>query len=112
MAEKKEKRRQPEQLQKENSFTGNRGSIEGTDKMGAFVDVYHPQKQYGLIYIDPPWEQARGGRKRVRPNSSGRGMDYPVMPLEKIIQFHKTVLPLLAKERHNHNKIILQRQSV
>lgn len=72
-----------------------------TDKKGTFVDVYHPPKRYGLIYTDPPWEQAKGGRKKARPNSSGRGLDYPVMPLEKIAQFHKEVLPLLADEQHN-----------
>lgn len=67
----------------------------------AFVDVYHPKKQYGLIYSDPPWEQTKGGRKKVRLNSSGTDLDYPVMPLNEIIRFHKVVLPLLAQDRHN-----------
>ena len=67
----------------------------------AFVDAYHPLKKYGLIYTDPPWEQARGGKKQTRPNSSGTALEYPVMPLEKIIQFHRTVLPRLADQRHN-----------
>lgn len=71
------------------------------DKMGAFVDVYNPQKRYGLIYTDPPWEQTKGGHKKVRPNSSGTELDYPMMPLEKIVQLHKEVLPLLAQEKHN-----------
>lgn len=71
------------------------------DRTDAFVDVYNPQKRYGLIYTDPPWEQVKGGRKKVRPNSSGTGLDYPVMPLEEIAQFHKEVLPLLAQEKHN-----------
>lgn len=71
------------------------------DKTGTFVDIYHPQKRYGLIYTDPPWEQKRGGRKRVRPNSSGKELDYPVMPFERIVQFHREVLPLLAEKQHN-----------
>jgi hypothetical protein len=29
----------------------------------AFVDIYHPQKRYGIIYTDPPWGSA--------PNFSG-----------------------------------------
>ena len=65
------------------------------------IDVFHPSKKYDLIYTDPPWEQRKGGVKRCRPNSSGSALDYPVMPLSDIIHFHKTVLPLLAKERHN-----------
>lgn len=72
-----------------------------TDRNGDFVDVFHPQKRYGLIYTDPPWEQARGGRKKVRPHSSGRPLDYPVMSLGEIIKLHREVLPLLAEERHN-----------
>ncbi len=67
----------------------------------AFVDIYHPQKRYGIIYTDPPWEQAKGGHKKVRPNSSGTGLDYPVMPINKIMELHGEVLPILAEERHN-----------
>lgn len=71
------------------------------DRTDAFVDVYNPQKRYGLIYTDPPWEQVKGGRKKVRPNSSGTELDYPMMSLEEIAQFHREVLPMLAQEKHN-----------
>ena len=71
------------------------------DRTDAFVDVYNPQKRYGLIYTDPPWEQVKGGRKKVRPNSSGTELDYPMMSLEEIVQFHREVLPMLAQEKHN-----------
>ena len=71
------------------------------DEKSAVVDVYHPQKRYGLIYTDPPWEQTKGGYRKSRPNSSGGKLDYPVMPLGEIVQFHKEVLPLLAQEYHN-----------
>ena len=71
------------------------------EEKSAFVDVYHPQKRYGLIYTDPPWEQRKGGYRKSRPNSSGGGFEYPVMPLEEIVQFHREVLPLLAQRQHN-----------
>jgi hypothetical protein len=29
------------------------------------------QKKYQIIYADPPWQQSRGGKKSVRPKSSG-----------------------------------------
>ena len=41
-------------------------------------------KEYNLIYADPPWKQAKGGKKSVRPVSSGTALDYPVCSLEEI----------------------------
>ena len=31
-------------------------------------------KQYSIVYADPPWIQKKGGKKNVRPNSSGGGI--------------------------------------
>lgn len=39
---------------------------------------------YELIYADPPWKQARGGKKSVRPHSSGKELPYQVESLEEI----------------------------
>jgi len=39
---------------------------------------------YSLLYIDPPWRQSKGGKKSVRPNSSGKELDYSVLNLEQI----------------------------
>jgi len=39
---------------------------------------------YNLLYIDPPWRQSKGGKKLVRPNSSGKELDYSVLNLEQI----------------------------
>lgn len=39
---------------------------------------------YDLILADPPWKQSKGGKKSVRPNSSGKKLDYPVCGLEEI----------------------------
>jgi len=41
-------------------------------------------KKYQIIYADPPWQQDKGGKKSVRPNSSGEKLDYQVISLEEI----------------------------
>ena len=48
------------------------------------VDIYNTKNQYDLIVADPPWKQAKGGKKSVRPISSGTELDYPVCSLEEI----------------------------
>ena len=48
------------------------------------IDIYNTDKRYDLILADPPWRQAKGGRKSVRPISSGTELDYPVCSLEEI----------------------------
>lgn len=48
--------------------------------------------EYGLIYADPPWKQSKGGKKSVRPESSGKELDYPVLDLCQIRQFLKTAV--------------------
>ena len=44
------------------------------------------KQKYQIIYADPPWQIKKGGKKSVRPNSSGTDLDYPVMSLENIKQ--------------------------
>lgn len=34
-------------------------------------------KRYDIVYADPPWIQKKGGKKKVRPNSSGGGIRLP-----------------------------------
>lgn len=48
------------------------------------VDIFTTQNRYNLIYADPPWKQSRGGKKRVRENSSGKPLVYPVCSLAEI----------------------------
>lgn len=48
------------------------------------VDIYNTDRTYNLILADPPWKQSKGGAKAVRPNSSGKPLDYPVCSLEEI----------------------------
>lgn len=41
-------------------------------------------KQYGIVYADPPWIQKKGGKKNVRPNSSGGELEYPTLTMGEI----------------------------
>lgn len=38
-------------------------------------------RKYNIIYADPPWKQGKGGKKKVRENSSGKALDYPTLSL-------------------------------
>ena len=42
------------------------------------------QDRYGLLYVDPPWKQAKGGAKSVRPTTSGKPLDYNVCTMDEI----------------------------
>lgn len=48
------------------------------------IDIFNTNKKYKIIYADPPWKQARGGKKNVRPNSSGKELEYQTISLEEI----------------------------
>lgn len=48
------------------------------------IDIYNTDTKYDLILADPPWEQSKGGKKDVRPNSSGESLDYQVCSLDEI----------------------------
>lgn len=50
----------------------------------SFVDIHNTDKKYKIIYADPPWKQSKGGKKKARPNSSGKELDYQVLSLEEI----------------------------
>ena len=59
------------------------------------VDIFNTNNEYGLILADPPWKQAKGCKKKVRPVSSGTELDYPVCSLEEIKE-HLTQATSLA----------------
>lgn len=48
------------------------------------VDIFNTSNRYDLILADPPWRQTKGGRKKVRPASSGKELDYPTCSLDEI----------------------------
>lgn len=64
-------------------------------------DIEHCNNKYDIIYSDPPWQQKKGGRKSVRPNSSGKKLDYNTMPMDDIVNLHKQVLTNNTSEKHN-----------
>lgn len=41
------------------------------------------EKEYQVIYVDPPWPQAKGGLRNTRPNQT-RDLDYNTLPLSVI----------------------------
>jgi len=61
------------------------------------IDIFNSSRKYSVIYADPPWKQSKGGKKSVRPKSSGDKLDYPVCSLEEIEQ-HLHVADSLTKE--------------
>lgn len=65
------------------------------------VDIFNIDKKYQIIYTDPPWEQGKGGKKKVRPNSSGGKLDYPTMNLQDIKELHRKVFSTLTNCNHN-----------
>lgn len=58
-------------------------------------------KKYKIILADPPWKQSKGGKKSVRPKSSGEELDYPIISLDEI-QKHL----LLATENTEENSVM------
>jgi len=65
------------------------------------VDIFNTSNKYDIIYTDPPWEQGKGGKKKVRPNSSGGKLDYPTMNLQEIKELHKRILEDNTNTKHN-----------
>ncbi len=62
------------------------------------VDIYNTDQKYGLILADPPWKQSKGGKKNVRPVSSGTELDYPVCSLEEIKEHLRQATSLVSGE--------------
>lgn len=61
------------------------------------VDIFNTDNKYDLILADPPWQQMKGGKKSVRPNSSGENLPYPTLTLKQIQYILKQVNLLTAE---------------
>lgn len=61
------------------------------------IDIYNTDKQYDLILADPPWKQAKSGKKKVRPISSGTELDYPVCSLDEIKEHLRQAVSLTSE---------------
>lgn len=55
--------------------------------------------KYQIIVSDPPWRQAKGGKKSVRPKSSGGTLEYPTLSLKEIEDIQSSVFNL-ADDNH------------
>lgn len=55
-------------------------------------------KKYSIILADPPWQQSKGNKKSVRPNSSGTCLDYDTLDL---VEIKKILAQVQTKEKHN-----------
>ena len=58
-------------------------------------------KTYDLIMCDPPWKQGKGGKKSVRPNSSGMKLEYPTLTLDEINEHLR-----IATEHTSENSVL------
>ncbi len=54
-----------------------------------------PTKKYKILIVDPPWNQGKTGKRKVRPNQ-GTQLDYPTMEKEELLSLP---IPNLAKEQ-------------
>lgn len=62
------------------------------------VDIFNTSNTYNLILSDPPWKQSKGGKKSVRPNSSGTKLDYPTCSLDIIKEHLRQATSLCSKD--------------
>jgi len=59
--------------------------------VSVYTNIHDVPAGYDIIYMDPPWKQTRGGKKQVRPNSSGISVPYKTMNLSDIEEYIKVV---------------------
>lgn len=57
--------------------------------------------KYDLILSDPAWKQSKGGKKNVRPKSSGEELTYTTITLEEIEELQKQM-----RDKSNNNHIL------
>ena len=54
--------------------------------------------KYQIIYADPPWKQAKGGVKSVRPHSSGGVLEYPTLSIPAIEDHFRHLLEHIDRD--------------
>ena len=62
------------------------------------IDIYNTDNTYELILADPPWRIKKGGKKAVRPNSSGKELDYATCSLDEIKDHLEQAASLTPKD--------------
>ena len=63
------------------------------------VDILNLEKQYDIIYTDPPWQQTKSGKRSVRPNQ-GQKLDYPTLSMDDI-KANQSLVTKHCSEKHN-----------
>lgn len=61
------------------------------------IDIFNTTNKYDIIYADPPWRQSKGGKKKVRPITSGTSLDYNVLSLAEIKE-HLAIVTELSND--------------
>lgn len=61
------------------------------EDIGVEMTLADKSGKYGLILSDPAWQQSKGGKKAVRPHSSGEQLEYRVISLKMIEAIQKEV---------------------
>lgn len=56
-------------------------------------------KNYDIIYTDPPWNQTKGNKRKCRPNQDKK-LDYATLSLSQILDIHKFFCEKTS-EKHN-----------
>ena len=69
------------------------------------IDLYNTENKYELIYADPPWKQSKGGKKNVRPHSSGEPLDYNTLTFDEIKEHLKQASSLVS-DKYNGSSIL------
>lgn len=59
------------------------------------INIWKTENRYGVIEADPPWQLVKGGKKAVRPNSSGKPLDYATMSYADIYNVLRQAYDLL-----------------
>lgn len=62
-------------------------------------DLTKIDKEYDIIYTDPPWQQTKGNRRKARPNQ-GKALDYPTLDMGKI-KANQELVSKHCADKHN-----------
>lgn len=62
-------------------------------------DLLHFDKQYDIIYTDPPWQQTKGNKRKCRPNQ-GKKLDYSTLSMDDI-RHNQEIVSEHCSKKHN-----------
>jgi len=86
-----------------NDYKTNKPLCDNCSVFDEEKDAYTLMKKYKVILADPPWRLVKGGKKKARPNTSGKPLDYPTMDLQEI----KSLLSKFSKMGEENHVMFL-----